>query len=238
MNTYNFYCDESCHLQNDNSLNGLNKKTMVLGSIKIPKSKKTEIFERIREIKLKHNISRFQEVKWTKLSPANVNLYLDLIDYFFDCDEIVFRGLIAHDKDTLNNKQYNQTFDEWYYKMYWQLLNIIDPNYNYNIFVDIKDTKGGDRIKKLHNVLCNSLYDFNHNIIKQIQQVRSHEVEIMQITDIIVGALSYVSRDLNTSTAKLKVIDRIKLRCKYSLTKSTLKGERKFNIFVWKPKQF
>jgi len=109
---------------------------------------------------------------------------LDLIDYFFDDDDIVFRGLVITDKDTLNHSTFGQTYNEWYYKMYWQLLSIIDPEYGYNFYIDIKDTNGGERIKKLEEILANSLYDFNHKIIKRVQLIRSHEVEIMQLTDI------------------------------------------------------
>jgi Protein of unknown function (DUF3800) len=235
MTKFNFYCDESCHLDNDNSLGGINKTIMVLGGVEVPFLKKDEIFARIREIKIKHGIKPTQELKWTKLSPASVALYLDIIDYFFDNNDFVFRGLVVKNRDKLDHTKFNQSSNEWYYKMYWQLLSIIDPRYKYNIFLDIKDSNGGERIKKLHEILCNSLYDFDKSIIKQVQLVRSHEVEIMQITDILIGALSYVNRDLTTSEAKLKVIERIKERSKYSLQKSTLKGEQKFNLFFWRP---
>jgi len=55
----NIYCDESCHLENDN------QKVMVLGAIWCPYEKKDEIFERIREIKIKHRMSPKFEIKWT-----------------------------------------------------------------------------------------------------------------------------------------------------------------------------
>ncbi len=37
----NIYCDESCHLENDN------QKVMVLGAVWCPFEKKDEIFERL-----------------------------------------------------------------------------------------------------------------------------------------------------------------------------------------------
>lgn len=238
MQIYNFYCDESCHLENDNSLGNLNKTIMVLGGVVIPTNKKTEIFTRIREIKLKHGIKTTQEVKWSKLSPSLVLLYSDLVDYFFDSEDLFFRGLVVTDKDKLENDKFGQSYNQWYYKMYWQMLSCISPKNRYNIFVDIKDTNGGERIKKLHEVLSNSMYDFDHKIIKNIQIIRSHEVEIMQLTDILIGALSYSNRNLETSQAKLQIIERIKQRSSYSLQKSTLKGEPKFNLFFWKPKSY
>lgn len=208
---------------------------MVLAGVQVPEEKRFEIFTRIREIKKKHGVSEHQEVKWTKISNSKKDLYLDLVDYFFDDNDIVFRGLVITDKDTLDHSKFDQTYNEWYYKMYWQLLSIIDPEYGYNFYIDIKDTNGGERIKKLEEVLTNSMYDFNHKIIKRVQLIRSHEVEIMQLTDIFAWALSYLNRDLETSPAKIDIIKRIEERSKYSLKKSTLRWEKKFNLFFWKP---
>ena len=235
MTICNFYCDESCHLENDNSLSWKNKKIMVLWWIQIPYEKRFEIFNRIREIKRKHKVSQYQELKWTKISNSNKDLYIDLVDYFFDDDDISFRWLVVTERDTLNHSQFNQSYNEWYYKMYWQLLCIIDPAYSYNFYIDINDTNGWDKIKKLNEVLTNSMFDFNHRIIRRVQLVRSHEIEIMQITDIISWALAYTNRELTSSTAKLDVIKRIEERSKYSLKRSTLRWERKFNLFFWKP---
>jgi hypothetical protein len=56
---------------------------MVLGAIWCPLDKAREIAVRLREIKQKHALYAHFEVKWTKVSPAKKELYLDLIDYFF-----------------------------------------------------------------------------------------------------------------------------------------------------------
>ena len=66
---------------------------------------------------------------------------------------------------------------------------------------------------------------------------RSHEVEILQLTDLLVGATAYVNRGLANSKAKNELINLIKHRSKYSLTKSTLLKERKFNVFIWEPQK-
>ena len=133
---YNIYCDESCHLQNDNS------NVMVLGAIWCLKEKKREIFKRIRNIKEEHGLPATFEVKWNKVSPAKVDFYKHLIDYFFDDDDLHFRALVVPDKSILNHEQFNQTHDDFYYKMYFDLLKVIlSPTNGYNIFIDIKDTK-------------------------------------------------------------------------------------------------
>ena len=78
---YNIYCDESCHLENDG------QKPMVLGAVWLPLDKAREVAERIREIKEQHGVSRWYEMKWTKVSPSKVDLYRNIIDYFFDDDD-------------------------------------------------------------------------------------------------------------------------------------------------------
>lgn len=226
---YNVYCDESCHLENDH------QKAMVLGGVWCPSEKVKEIMKRIREIKIQHNLSEKFEIKWTKISPSKINFYKNIVDYFFDDDDLHFRCLVVPDKSILNHKNYKQTHDQWYYKMYFDMLKIIFvPGDKYKIYIDIKDTRGGDKIKKLHEILCNSLYDFDKKMIEKIQIIRSHEVEIMQIADLLSGAISSVHRDKKRSEAKNQIINRIKERSGYTLERPTLYRENKFNIFIWK----
>ena len=89
-------------------------------------------------------------------------------------------------------------------------------------------------MEKLHEVLCNNHYDFDRNLIRKVQQVRSEEVELVALADLLIGALSYLHRGKNTSEAKLKLIERIRKRSGYNLMASTLYRENKFNIFIWK----
>ncbi len=227
---YNIYCDESCHLENDH------KKAMVLGAIWSEKSRVMNISKQIRSIKSAHSLDKTFEVKWTKVSPAKIKFYRDLIDFFFAEDCIGFRALIIPDKSILRHDEFHQTHDEWYYKMYFDMLKvIIAPDSNYWIYLDIKDTRGAEKVRKLHDVLSNNNYDFNKEIIKNIQQVHSHEIELLQLADLLIGAVSYVNREETGSKAKLLLVDRIKHRSNYSLTKTTLLKETKFNLFRWHP---
>jgi len=114
------------------------------------------------------------------------------------------------------------------------LKTILDPGCRYNIYLDIKDTRGQKKVERLHEVLCNSHYDFNREMICRIQQVRSHEVELLGLADLLIGALTYIHRGMNTSMAKLALIERIRQRSGYTLLSSTLYRENKFNVFVWR----
>jgi hypothetical protein len=225
---FNVYCDESCHLENDH------QPVMVLGAIWCPLDKVREISVRIREIKAQHGMKPGFEIKWTKVSPAKQQFYLDVVDYFFDDDDLRFRALIVPDKSRLQHGSFRQTHDEWYYKMYFDLLKVIlSPEGRYRIYLDIKDTRGAAKIIKLHDILCNNMYDFSREIIERVQLVRSHEVELTQLADILIGVISYVNRGLTGNAAKVALMERMKRRSKYDLTRTTLLREEKINLFRW-----
>ncbi len=225
---YNIYCDESCHMENDH------QKVMVLGAVWCPIEKVQEISKRIREKKVEHKLNPAFEIKWTKVSPAKKKFYLDFLDYFFDDEDLHFRALIVPDKTLLHHDKFGQTHDEWYYKMYFDMLKvIINPEDRYRIYLDIKDTRGGIKIEKLHEFLSNAKYDFSREIIERVQIVRSHEIEILQIADILIGAISYLNRHLSGNKGKEALIARIKERSGYSLELTTLLRESKMNIFKW-----
>jgi hypothetical protein len=226
--TYNVYCDESCHLEYDQ------QPVMVLGAIWCPLASAREANETIREIKRRHGLAPLFEIKWTKVSPAKSAFYLELIDYFFNNAALHFRALIVPDKTKLQHERYQQDHDTWYYKMYFDMLKVIlEPDARYRIYLDIKDTRSADKTAKLHDVLCNNFYDFERQIIERVQTVRSHEVELLQLADLFIGAVSYVNRGLTANSAKVSLIERIRERSGYSLTKTNLLRENKLNLFVW-----
>lgn len=226
---FNVYCDESCHLENDH------QPAMVLGAVWCPLEKTREIATRIREIKQKHGLARDFEIKWTKVSPAKARFYLDLVDYFFDDDDLAFRALIVPDKTRLNHHAIpGQDHDTWYYKMYFDMLKVIfRPDAGYRVYLDIKDTRGGEKAHKLHDVLCNNMYDFSRKVIERLQLVHSHEVEQLQLADLLIGAVSYINRNLTENAGKVTVINRIQQRSGYDLTRTTLLRENKLNLFRW-----
>ena len=121
--------------------------------------------------------------------------------------------------------------------MYFNLLKtIIVPGDYYEVYIDIKDTQSEQKVKKLKEVISNTHYDFDQSMIRRIQQVDSKEVELVQLTDLLLGAIVYFQRGLDGSQAKLNLINLLKKKSGYSLTRSTLYKEDKFNLFFWRPK--
>ncbi len=233
----NIYCDESCHLQHDNS------DIMLLGAIACDKVCVKRYAKDIRNIKQKFGLSESFEIKWTKVSPAKLDFYTALIDYFFE-QNIQFRCVIATGKKKLNNEAYHQTYDDWYYKMYYLLLSkMIDPVNTYCVYIDIKDTNGGTKTKKLKDIINNFLYKFQSSL-RTLQIVKSDEIELLQLCDLLIGCIGYQNRfvrldnqsQAKLSPAKVKMCQYLTNCTKTSLEHSTAITETKFNIFVWTPR--
>src|SRR5215211_655726 len=122
--------------------------------------------------------------------------------------------------------------------MFFVLLSVLlDPQYRYRIYLDKKDTRSADKAAKLHEVLANSRYDFSREIIEWVQNIKSHEVEMMQIADLLIGAASYANRGLSGNEGKEALVERIRQRSHYSMTRDTLLREDKFDVFVWRAQE-
>ena len=229
-NIYNVYSDESCHLERDGH------SCMVVGAVWCSSYQAAGHARTIRAIKAKHHLSPKFEIKWTKVSESKIDFYLDLLEAFFGEKDLHFRGLLVPDKSQLDHTAFEQTHDEWYYKMYFDMLKvIISPTARYRVYIDIKDTWGGQRVDHLHKVISNSMYDFSREIVERVQIVRSDEFELMQLSDLLIGAVSYAARDLKTNRGKLRMVEFIRKQTGYSLTRSTLYREEKFNLLRWAP---
>lgn len=225
---YNLYCDESCHLSTNKS------KYMLIGAIYCPKNKVKKINKQIKILKEKHNISNNIELKWNKIDKKTEKLYLDVIDYFFNNEYLQFRVIII-DKTTLNHQRYNQTENDFYHKAYYEMIKyIINTNNSYNIYPDIKDTHSYYYFQIMLEYLRIKMSDKDKKIFKKAQPIRSYESPILQINDILIGALSYYYRNLSQNKVKLNIISRIKQLSKCNLNNTSSHTNTKFNIFLWK----
>lgn len=229
---YNVYCDESCHLENDG------QPIMGMGAIWCPKSDCQRLSQQIADFKNKHNAKG--ELKWIKVSNSKKDFYCDLINWFFSEPSIHFRALLVLNKSALNHSLFNEnSHDTFYYKMYFSLLNkLLNPGNKYDVYIDIKDTRSNLKNKKLKEILCNNVYDFTGEMIGKIQNIHSNESQLLQLTDLLLGALTYKHRNLTGNTAKLEIITLIeeKLKDPMTLLKSTPLNEGKFNLFLFNPR--
>jgi hypothetical protein len=226
--SYSIYCDESCHLENDH------QGVMVLGALVCPTADAAAANAAFRAILRRHGLPPGFESKWTKVSPAGVALYRELLDFFFETTSLRFRAVVIPDKAKLDHAFFAQSHDDWYFKMYYQLLTVLlSPPDTYRIFLDVKDTRSAAKVRKLHQVLCNRMRDFSQETLRGVQTVHSHEVALLQMCDLMTGVVSYASRGLRTSPAKVALVEHLRQRTGLTLTHTTALGSTKFNILRW-----
>ena len=81
-------------------------------------------------------------------------------------------------------------------------------------------------------------YDIDNREFINVRNVLSHEIEILQLVDLLIGAITYNARRYKQpSTFKNKtknsIADYLLDKTKYSLIKSTPFGDKKFNLLVF-----
>lgn len=228
MNYY-LFADESCHLENDRI------KVMCIGYIKVPHLAYEELKNRLKELKIKYKTP--VEIKWNKFSTSRLPFYKCLVDFFFD-NPLEFRCVLVKYKERLNHEDYNQgSHDNFYYKMTYYLLRPNPPQVNYNVYLDIKDTRGKDKLKKIKEVFEN--YHRGNSPFVHFQHLRSIDNVFFQLTDLFIGAITYKTRKIGgesfSNKSKDEFIKYLENKSGYFLHEGTPPWENKFNIFDHHP---
>lgn len=219
---YEVYCDESCV---EALFDKESHKYAVIGGVWIPSESRSELKIALNKIKEKYNL--LGEMKWQKISPSTIDMYKEIIATFFTSDNIRFRAICINSANLDHNK-FNQGSGELgFYKFYYLLIQqwLVNDN-TYNIFVDYKVNGNRHRVKDLGNILQKTTMA----TVKQIQSLPSHESILIQLADILSGAVASAHNNENTSEAKLAIRSLIEEYLGHKIT-GTSRLEQKFNIF-------
>ncbi len=99
------------------------------------------------------------------------------------------------------------------------------------IYLDYKDSRCGIRMTQLKEVLQSKYKD---NLSVGVFTARSHESNIIQLTDLFIGAIAYKAREDLEHKSEIKnyIVNILELKLhNKSLKVSTPPWESKFNIF-------
>lgn len=227
----NIFIDESCHLEHDNI------PIMCIGYIKVPQNQYTQLKEHFEALKLEYHTP--MELKWNKFSNSRLPFYKALVDYFFN-NPLEFRCILVKYKDRLNHSDYNSgSHDNFYYKLIYFLLKTNPSEEQYRVFLDIKDTRGKEKLNKINEVFTQ--YYKGESPFTHLQHIRSHDNVFIQLADFFIGAITYKTRmksnpDLNHA-GRLEFIEYLEEASGFSLDEGTVPWETKFNIFDHQPKK-
>lgn len=224
---FEVYCDESGHQAL--TTRGIRANTYVLiGGLWIEASNRESHKSKIRHIRDVHKL--YGEFKWNRVSPSRQEFYRDVVRLFFQ-EPMNFRCLVLP-ADQLDAVRFHDADEElMFYKFYYQLLHhwILDFN-RYRIFVDLKVDRLKGRIRTLENVLQNANPEAE---ILSVQALPSRELDLLQLTDVLIGAVSSRFHGRTTSTAKLAVVEAIEDRLRHPIRPTTIRAS-KFNIFLFR----
>ena len=203
---------------------------VLIGGIWIQAEERSTYKSGIARLRASHNVHG--EFKWSRVSPSRGQFYLDLVRYFFDQRGMRFRCLVLP-ADQLHAVPFHDGDNElMFYKFYYQLLHhwVMDSN-RYRVFVDAKTNRVPQRLAKLREVLQNSNRSAE---IASVQALRSQEVDLLQLADLLIGAVGYKFHRGAASAAKVAVVKAIEDALGRPIA-PTSKGIEKFNVFSWQP---
>lgn len=224
------YCDESRQdlLASKTSISEDNKFCCI-GGVMVPADARAEIKAKIKALKEKHCV--YGEIKWSTVSPSKLQFYLDLVDMFFDSQDLFFRTVVI-DASKVRNNVFNENDQELgYYKFYYQLLHRWALLGNqYRVFTDQKTNRDKKRLQELRRIL-NTQFPVS-DTFESIQAIDSKESLIIQMQNILMGAVGYKYnfRGEGSSYAKEQIVAKIESRLGRKIGK-TYQSEQKFNVF-------
>ncbi|MBF0308258.1 MAG: DUF3800 domain-containing protein [Magnetococcales bacterium] len=225
---FDVYCDESRPdlLTSRNSTG----RFMVIGSLWLESFRRKGAKSDIHALRDLHRIGG--EFKWQKVSPSKIQFYLSLLDWFFaQAESAKFKCiLVSHDP---NDLEFHEGDGELgFYKYYFEMLHpgIVDPN-RYSIFCDYKSNRLMTRLQTLRGCLSAG---YSTSPVVQVQAVRSEESVLIQLTDLLTGAVSARLNDsLVQGSAKTVLVSHLESRLGRPLLPEN-RGGSKFDILEFR----
>lgn len=216
------YCDESRPevIFGDKSKD----RYMVIGGVWIPYSYRNDVKDKFKCLKSEYGVNG--EVKWNNVSPSKLDFYLQIIDLFFQ-NPVQFRCIVVDSKRVDIHNYHDDDNELGFYKFYYQMLiHWLNEREDYWIYLDYKKNKLPNRLHTLKNILNNSTF----SVVKSVQAIDSKQSVLIQMADLLIGAVGYKYHNLTGSEAKLKLIERIEENLGHKIG-GTTKGTKKFNVF-------
>ncbi len=227
---FDIYCDESRQEYFATPPSGSQERFVLIGGLWVITEKREELKDQIKHLRTAHDVHG--EFKWTRVSPSRLPFYLDVVNLFFSSDAMRFRCLVlpANQLDAI--RFHDGDNELMFYKFYYQLLHhwILDFN-TYRVFTDLRTNRVKQRLERLRQILDNSNYFAD---VASVQALPSEQLDLLQLADLLIGAVGYRFHGGVASSAKMAVAQAIEHRLGRPI-QPTRKTEEKFNVFRWRP---
>jgi hypothetical protein len=118
--------------------------------------------------------------------------------------------------------------------MFYTALNhVLEADSQYKVYFDYKDKIGMERIQILKSCLMSKKHLSTNNFV--CDQVQSYESQMIQLADLLIGAVGYKSRGVYTSDTKKELVDVLENRLLIDISQTTLMNFTKFSVLRWTP---
>jgi hypothetical protein len=184
------------------------------------------------------------ELKWTKVSDQKLNEYRALIDLFFSVNRVFHFKAIVVDTREIDHRRYNKSDAELgFYKLMYQFLlhsfgPYLQPADRCIIFLDQRTTSHY-KLSTLWAILNNGLrkkYGLVHQPVRNIQAVNSKDNDLVQIADVLMGAIGYEMNGAHTRSgakrSKVMLAEYIAQKANLvNLQQPTPRSQKQFSIW-------
>ena len=224
---FSIYCDES---------NIQPARYMLIGGLWVPQQYEAGL--RCSLEKVRHDFNMTAEFKWTKVSQSKLPAYKAWTDCFFQNKDIDFRCIVVN-TELLDYRTFHKGDQELgFYKFYYQLVSRnIQPTNLYWLYTDERNNRKKNRLEVL-KIVTNRYWMKSCSVepLRNIEPRQSNKEDILQLTDLLLGAIGYSWNATQKSLAKIGLIEHIQNRLGWrTLRQATSPGFLRFNIWEWHP---
>ena len=224
------FCDESRQFSDH---------YMVIGGIVVNRNYEPKILQAIQDLRIKNKYNF--EFKWQKISKSRLSVYKGLVDLFFDHHEYIHFKSIVVDTHQYVSKQTDKELG--FYKLMYQFLLHSIGDYllaKDRIIINLdKRTTKYYKLSTLWAILNNGVnkkYQLKNKPIRYVRALDSKAHDLIQLADVIMGAIGYEMNGLHTlngaSKAKINLAMHIAKKAGLpNLRQNTPRSLRHFSIW-------
>lgn len=210
---------------------------MLIGGLWVPWESELAARAALLEVRAKHQLRA--EMKWTKVSRKMLPAYMDFVGVFFEHCILRFKCIVL-DTHILDYKTYHGGDRELgFYKFYFQLISRnLDYRCQYWLYTDELHNRKSNRLDTL-KITVNRWwrkYRADEDPLRHVEPRRSHSDDLIQLTDVMLGAIAYAWNEEAGSPPKVALVKGIADRLNWpTLRLATRPGAPKVNIWKWQP---
>lgn len=224
---YNIYCDESSIT---------NCRYMLIGGLWIPWYAEASLRETLTNVRVKHRLSA--EMRWKKVHRSKLCAYHDFADAFMCASHVTFKCIVI-DTHIVKWKTYHgNDKDLGFYKFYYQVISRnLHPNNLYWLYPDDRQNRHADSLSLLQYHVNQYWRDrgARYNMLQAVEPRDSKNDDLLQLADIILGAIASEWNQDTTRPAKLSFAQSIKDGVGCASLGAATPLTHKINIWQWKP---